>query len=91
MEREEGRGQLCVVHVGTHASQAPPQKSPVPSVKGIFKSHTGTCQNHQTFQQYFYTNWQTSVDVKLWDITVAAICSCTGERQIYCKVPLPSA
>lgn len=33
MEREDGRGQLCVVHVGAPASQAPPQKSPSPSVK----------------------------------------------------------
>lgn len=34
MEREEGKGQLCVVHVGALASQAPPQKSPTPSVEG---------------------------------------------------------
>lgn len=33
MEREGGRGQLCVVHVGAPNSQAAPQKSPTPSVE----------------------------------------------------------
>lgn len=30
MEREGGRGQLCAVHVGAQASQAPPEP-PMPS------------------------------------------------------------
>ncbi len=32
MEREVGKGQLCVVHVGAQARQPPPKKSPTPSV-----------------------------------------------------------
>lgn len=39
MEREGGRGQLCVVHVG---AQAPPQKSPMPSVEGTSHRRTHT-------------------------------------------------
>lgn len=58
MEKVGGKGQLCVVHVGAHASRAPPQKSPVPSVKGTCKSQGGTNLNlHQglsgTFNFYF--------------------------------------